>query len=334
MTSPLQRLLIVTVGRSCWENTCSAGASCVTSGGSQTKNALPSRWLASCISADALGEWLRSPEQPTVPMTTNATNDGHFMLRLMMCTPAPGPERDARHCELNSAVWKTIGRRGDRWPTGRSNPKEWGGEKGRGGSAEPPLVQQAEPGLLNDRSQGDRIETPVLELCVDRSGTQEKQRVQRGVETKRVDLAGPAEHGYLGTVLEIATHQVARKVSVIQIRAVVGHGGDRGIGEHDLVHPIADAMDLALVQHRVVEIAVDVGDAPGSTQAGREHRRRRVAALGEQVQTRRRGTVARTNQIDVLVRREDHVMRGNRDRCQRGLGPRATNVLRCDADPA
>src|SRR5213596_4204014 len=62
-------------------------------------------------------------------MILNATNAGYFMLRLMMCAPAPGPNENARHCEISTPVWKTIRRRSDRGPTARSNPKEWGKER-------------------------------------------------------------------------------------------------------------------------------------------------------------------------------------------------------------
>src|SRR3989442_12271663 len=69
-------------GRSLLEKTWLDGACWFTVGGSQKKNALPARCVASWISADGPGGNARSARQPTIPARTRDSKAIRFIRRL------------------------------------------------------------------------------------------------------------------------------------------------------------------------------------------------------------------------------------------------------------
>src|SRR5437899_349924 len=73
---------IVITGRSLLEKTWLDGACWFTVGGSQKKNELPLRCVASWISADGPGGNARSARQPTIPATTRDSKVIRFIGRL------------------------------------------------------------------------------------------------------------------------------------------------------------------------------------------------------------------------------------------------------------
>src|SRR6058998_2135688 len=73
---------IVMTGRSLLEKTWLDGACWFTVGGSQKKNALPARCVASWISADGPGGNARSARQPTIPARTRDSKAIRFIRRL------------------------------------------------------------------------------------------------------------------------------------------------------------------------------------------------------------------------------------------------------------